>query len=518
MSEVPAAPKVKPQSRPTPRPRTRFPGSFARATLVGVAPGLVFAVVLALAAAPAPARGQADAETLVRSAGRWIVAPPDSDAPAPPFVPAPPIEFDSWTRLARLDVAHPDSLGNVEFAVFAQPDDPAAPPAPLARGRVERSLRGDSAARWLRAEILERATNRAVSILVRADSERPERLRLLVRVRANDPVPKIPEYVREYRMIRDPAAPPAAPARPGRPPALNATRSDVAPAGLFLIDPDGSGVRRVAPPDGFARAADPAWSPDGRAIAFAAYDAVGRDPLIRVVLPAPDPAPEAPAFAVAAGAHPAWSPDGAKLAYTARGKPESTTDWRDVGRNNERVALLPLLRPGDPAGASDPPLRPRHVADGYRPEWSPDGARLAYGSRRGGNDDLYVLDVATNRETRLTTDPSWDGQPFWTPDGRAILFLSNRGNRWDLYRVELDNPAEVVRVTNNRMRKDRASLSPDGAVLAFTERPDEPDSRILLLDLAAETAYRLTDAPNGDRDPAWSPDGRRIAFVSARVR
>src|SRR5262245_47902418 len=60
------------------------------------------------------------------------------------------------------------------------------------------------------------------------------------------------------------------------------------------------------------------------------------------------------------------------------------------------------------------------------PYWSPDATKIVFGSSRGGNTDIWVMDAAGNAQTRLTTNPAPDTFPAWSPDGTKIAFVSTR--------------------------------------------------------------------------------------------
>lgn len=281
------------------------------------------------------------------------------------------------------------------------------------------------------------------------------------------------------------------------------------PASLFVVGTDGTGLRAVASsrvgPNPFHRAAYPSWSPDGRMIAFTAFDSSGRQPEIRVV-----PAEGGPSRKVAEGVGPSWSHDGSRLAFMRSGKPPIAADWSRLGRNEERLAIVRVV--GDDAELA----KIEDLGPGLWPRWSPTDDRLAFASRRGSSWDIYVRSADGLNLFRLTDDPSMDSEPFWTPDGSEVVFLSNRGVRWDLFRAPADGSSAARRLTNHPSREDGASLSPDASRVAFTDQLGRPNSQILLLDLASETALPLLPDPLGDRDPCWSPDGRFLAFASRR--
>ena len=403
-------------------------------------------------------------------------------------------------RLGWLEIRESNRAGEPWLVGFERGE--GGKPRPWGSSRIEFRAGGPEASRWYVASWPSGTT----TIVVQVRPEAAGRLLALVRERPADP--GLGETIRQVVLVPvssdDPGELPKPPS--GRAARLlsggnAASRADL--SGVFAAGADGGESRPVALPDGFATASHPCWSPDGRSVAFAAFDANGRDPLIRVV-----PASGGPSTAIAAGSMPTWSADGSRVAYVASGRADYATDWAAPGRNDERIESIRLAGPD--------PGRPEVLARGIWPRWSPVDGRLAFVGRADANWDIYVRSADGLALTRLTDDPTLDTQPTWAADGRSLVFLSDRSNRWDLYRVRFEPLARAERLTDHVRREDHPSLSPDGRQVAFVDGRGLRAGAILVLDLARGTVRPFPEHPDGDRDPAWSPDGRSIAFVSRR--
>lgn len=157
-----------------------------------------------------------------------------------------------------------------------------------------------------------------------------------------------------------------------------------------------------------------------------------------------------PAFEIRGMRHPALSPDGKRIAF----------DWHGD------VWVCPVE--GGPAERVT-----RDPAHEQKPCWSPDGAKLAFSSDKGGNRDIFVVDLATGVVDQRTWHSSDDDAPAWSPDGRWIAFQSNRDSNldlplnngvWDLWKVRADG-GTASRIT--RFRGENPAWSPDGRWIAY---------------------------------------------------
>lgn len=153
------------------------------------------------------------------------------------------------------------------------------------------------------------------------------------------------------------------------------------------------------------------------------------------------------------------------------------------------------------------------------PTVSPDGRHVAYASERDGQNDIWIVDVATGREVNLSQHAADDIHPTWTPDGRRILFNSNRDDpdRYQLYTMSVGG-SDVRRLTTPGITRTAATFSPDGRQIAYVVRGDEENARpeVWVMNADGTGERNLSNHPGYDGWPTWSPDGSTIVFASNR--
>ena len=254
---------------------------------------------------------------------------------------------------------------------------------------------------------------------------------------------------------------------------------------------------------------------------------------------------------------PAWSPDGRTIVFVS---------WRDG--NGEVYAM-------DANGSGPRNLTQNPAKKDVRPAWSPDGRRIAFVSSRDRHQrmqpglrtppeqsDIYVMNADGSRKRNLTRDRVSDDYPTWSPDGRRIAFLHGRGRgRGQLYVVNADGSGlrNLGRIAGPALFASQLVWSPDGRTIHFGRylistdgsgarklpyipliavwSPDgrqiafvgnratglpgpgarfKDDSEIYVMNADGSGTRRLTHNVGYDGEPAWSPDGRKIAFQSKR--
>ncbi len=306
----------------------------------------------------------------------------------------------------------------------------------------------------------------------------------------------------------------------------------------------------------------PAWSPDGRQLAYVAEVDGHLQLFVRPFQGGGErQLTEGPRDHI----QPAWSPDGERLAFvranTATGKLEPTevdgyyyeggelwTIELDSGSASKLLddGFNPSYSPDGTSLAFDAGLsgaqrlwvsdtrgrNPRQVTSDSseavvhaQPRWSPDGSKLLFRRIEKLKSDIAVADVRTRAVTRVTDDYVFDDDPTWAPDGRAVYFSSSRGGGVNLWRIRLgaDGAPDALgeQLTTGAGDDVQAALHPDGRRLVFAVRGVNSD--LWQLPVSPETG-RATGEPAAllsttrvESRAAWAPDGRRLAFNSDRA-
>jgi Tol biopolymer transport system component len=157
------------------------------------------------------------------------------------------------------------------------------------------------------------------------------------------------------------------------------------------------------------------------------------------------------------------------------------------------------------------PATPAGLFFETQPAWSPDGATIAFASRRDGRSHIYVMRADGTDVRRLTSGSEDDSRPAWSPDGRRIAFA----RAGEVYVVPAAG-GRAYRLTRS-LGGDAAdpAWSPNGKLIAYDYRPPGYSVReIWVAHADGSDAREVTRLRQVSSLPAWSPDSRRIAFQS----
>ena len=168
------------------------------------------------------------------------------------------------------------------------------------------------------------------------------------------------------------------------------------------------------------------------------------------------------------------------------------------------------LQVADADGQSDYTLF-RSNAPMLSPAWSNDGKQLAYVSFHSGRPAIYIQNIKTGKQKKLTSFKGLNSSPMWAPDDKSLVMTLSKDGNAEVYRYNLiDN--KLDRLTNNYSIDTEASWSPKGDEIVFTsDRSGSP--QVYSMNLSDRIAKRLTFDGTYNARPRFSRDGKSIYYV-----
>jgi Tol biopolymer transport system component len=257
----------------------------------------------------------------------------------------------------------------------------------------------------------------------------------------------------------------------------------------------------------------PNWSRDGSYLIFNRNGLLEKIPASPATNEKITPEKVDTAFATRCNNDHGISPDGQWLAISDQSQDD----------HQSSVYLLPIT--------GGTPKRITKFSPSYWHGWSPDGKTLAFVGERNENFDIYTLPVNAAEtgatETRLTTAEGLDDGPDYSPDGSYIYFNSVRTGQMQIWRMHPDGSAQE-QITDDAFNNWFPHPSPDGKWIVFLSfekevvgHPENKDVTLRLMSLPDKKITTLAKLFGGQGTinvPSWSPDSKRLAFVSYQLR
>lgn len=228
----------------------------------------------------------------------------------------------------------------------------------------------------------------------------------------------------------------------------------------------------------------PAWSPDGRRVAYVSFESGKPSVYVQDVQSG---SRKKVASSPGLNSAPSFSPDGGRLAMTL-----SKDGNAEIYVLHLSSGLLQRIT--------------NNAAIDTEPAWSPDGGRLAFTSDRGGGPQIYEVDVRGGRPQRLTFEGPYHARPVYSPDGRQIAMI--HGER-GAYRIAvLDRDTGSLRILTETRLDESPSFAPNGRMIIYATL-GQKGTELAAVSVDGRVRQRLALQAGEVREPAWGPFSKR---------